>query len=141
MYYEVVSQCAATLKTIEGWLDKAEEFAASKRFDVDVLMGSRLAPDMGAFIYQVQSACDYVKGAAGWLSGQTPPKHDDTERTIDEVRERIAKTLAFVGNITPAAYAGAADRIVKVNWASGKSLEAPNYVLQIAIPNIYFHLV
>jgi hypothetical protein len=57
-----------------------------------VLMTSRLAPDMQHFIYQVQSACDYVKAAAAWLSGQTSPKHEDNERTIDELRDRIRKT-------------------------------------------------
>jgi hypothetical protein len=43
-------------------LDKAGQYAATKKFNVRVLMTSRLAPDMQPFIYQVQSACDYVKG-------------------------------------------------------------------------------
>jgi len=45
-----------------------------------------LAPDQKPFIYQVQSACDYVKGAAAWLSGQTSPKHSDTEQTVADLR-------------------------------------------------------
>ncbi len=73
MYFDVVSQCVQSLKTVEKWLDKAEEFAAAKKFDPSVLINARLAPDMKNFIYQIQSACDYVKGAAAWLSGQTPP--------------------------------------------------------------------
>jgi uncharacterized protein len=95
MYYQVISQCTQTLKNLEAWLDKAERHAAAKQFDVGVLMTSRLAPDMKPFIYQVQSACDYVKAAAAWLSGQSPPKHEDNERSIDEVRARIRKTVAF----------------------------------------------
>ena len=82
-YHRLIAQCAQSLKTIETWLDKAEQHAAAKGFDVGVLVTSRLAPDMQPFIYQVQSACDYVKGAAGWLSGQTPPRHEDNEQTID----------------------------------------------------------
>src|ERR1700728_2491467 len=89
MYYQVVSQCAQSLKTLDGWLDKAEQFAATKGFDVSVLLNSRLAPDQKPFTYQVQSACDYIKGAAAWLSGQTPPKHADTEQTISELRARV----------------------------------------------------
>ncbi len=46
MYYPVVSQCIHTLKLVETWLDKAELLAASKKFDVNVLMAARLAPDM-----------------------------------------------------------------------------------------------
>jgi uncharacterized protein len=61
MYYQAISQCTQMLKNLESWLDKAEEYAGAKTFDVGVLMTGRLAPDMKPFIYQVQSACDYVK--------------------------------------------------------------------------------
>jgi hypothetical protein len=64
MYYQVISQCTQSLKNLETCLDKAEQHAAARKFDVGVLMTSRLAPDMQHFIYQVQSACDYVKAAA-----------------------------------------------------------------------------
>jgi hypothetical protein len=140
MYYEVVSQCARTLKTIETWLDKAEAHAAAKQFDVSVLMTSRLAPDMQGFIYQVQSACDYAKGAAAWLSGQTPPIHDDTEQTIDEVRARIRKTVAFVESVTAAQYEQASQRTIKINWANGRAIRGEDYLLQITIPNVFFHI-
>ncbi|HVI63291.1 MAG TPA: DUF1993 family protein, partial [Bradyrhizobium sp.] len=95
MCYQAILQCVQMLKNLESWLDKAEVHAAAKKFDVGVLMAGRLAPDMKPFIYQVQSACDYVKAAAAWLSGQTPPRHEDTEQTIDEVRARIRKTVDF----------------------------------------------
>jgi hypothetical protein len=58
MYYKIIDQCAKSLKTIETWLSEAEQYAAAKKFNIDVLMNGRLAPDMGPFIYQVQSACD-----------------------------------------------------------------------------------
>jgi hypothetical protein len=140
MYYPVVSQCIHTLKLVETWLDKAEELAAAKKFDVNVLMAGRLAPDMKDLVYQVQSACDYVKGGAAWLSGQTPPKHPDTEQTIGEVRDRIRKTVAFAEGVTKAQYAGASERTVKLSWSGGKIMDAEDYLLQITIPNIYFHL-
>ena len=50
MYYQVVSQCTQSLKSIEAWLDKAEQFAAAKKFDVGVLLNGRLAPDMKPLI-------------------------------------------------------------------------------------------
>src|SRR5258708_38667977 len=100
MYYQVVSQCTQSLKNLEACLDKAEQYAAAKKFDVGVLMTSRLAPDMQPFIYQVQSACDYVKAAAACLSGQTPPKHEDSEQTIDELRARSRKTVAFSESVS-----------------------------------------
>src|SRR5258708_27425561 len=112
MYYQAISQCTQMLKNLEGWLDKAEEYAGAKTFDVGVLMTARLAPDMKPFIYQVQSPCDYVKAAAAWVSEQTPPKHEDNEQTIDEVRARIRKTVAFAESQTEEQLAGAAARNV-----------------------------
>ena len=141
MYCTIIRQCIQALKNLETWLDKAEQHAAAKGFDVGVLLTSRLAPDMKDFIYQVQSACDYVKAAAAWLSGQTPPKHEDNERTIDELRARIGKTVAFAESVTEAQYAGAAERKVSLSWAPGKVLGGEDYLLQMTIPNVYFHIV
>src|SRR3977135_2962897 len=140
MYYAAVSQCTQALRNLETWLNKAEQHAAAKKFDVGVLLSDRLAPDMQPFIYQVQSACDYVKAAAAWLSGQTPPKHQDTEQTIGEVRERIRKTVALAETVAEAQYAGASERRVRVSWAGGKTMAAKDYLLQITIPNVYFPL-
>src|SRR5689334_25343257 len=120
MYYEAISQCTQMLKNIEAWLYKAEKHAAAKKFDVNTLMADRLAPDMKDFIYQVQSACDYVKAAAAWLSGQVPPKHEDNEQTIEELRARIRETVAFAESVKEAQYTGASERKVKLSWAPGK---------------------
>jgi hypothetical protein len=140
MYYQVISQCTQILKNLETCLDKAEQHAAAKKFDLGVLLASRLAPDMKDFIYQVQSACDYVKAGAAWLSGQTPPKHKDNEQTIDELRARIRKTVAFAESVKEAQYAGASERKVKLSWAPGKLIGGEDYLLQITIPNTFFHI-
>jgi uncharacterized protein len=141
MYYQAIAQCTQAVKNVEAWLDKAEEHAAAKHFDLGVLMTGRLAPDMKPFIYQLQSACDYLKAGAAWLSGQKPPKHEDTEQTVDEVRARIRKTVAFVVSVAEAQYAGAAEQRVSLSFApAGKVLVGPNYLLQMTIPNVYFHL-
>jgi hypothetical protein len=140
MYYQVISQCTQSLRNLETCLDKAEQHAGAKKFDVGVLMASRLAPDMKDLIYQVQSACDYVKAGAAWLSGQTPPKHEDNEQTIDELRARIRKTIAFAESVEEAQYAGASERKVKLSWAPGKIIGGEDYVLQMTIPNTFFHI-
>jgi hypothetical protein len=140
MYYEAILQCTQMLKNIEAWLDKAEKHAADKKFDVNTLMTDRIAPDMKPFIYQVQSACDYVKAATAWLSGQVPPKHEDNEQTIDDARTRIRKTVAFTENVREVQYAGASGRKISLSWAPGKLLGGKDYLLQMTIPNTYFHV-
>jgi hypothetical protein len=140
MYHQVVRQCTQNLAALEGWLDKAEQYAIAKKFDVEVLLNGRLAPDQQPFIYQVQSACDYVKGAAAWLSGQALPRHPDTEKTVADLRTRIRKTIAFAETVKEAQYAGAAARKVTLSWAPGKVIGGDDYLLQVTIPNVYFHL-
>ena len=140
MYYEMVKQCAQSLRNLEAWLDKAEQHAAARKFDMSVLLNGRLAPDQKPLIYQVQSACDYVKAAAAWLSGQTPPKHADSEQTLPELRARIQKTIAYVDTVAESQYAGAAQRRVSFSWAPGKTMAGDDYLVQMTIPNTYFHL-
>jgi uncharacterized protein len=140
MVFDVVAQCAHNLATIEAWLEKAKQYAESKKFDVAILLTARLAPDMGDFIYQVQSACDYAKAPAAWLSGQTPPKHEDNERTLDDLCARVRKTLAFIESVKAADYAGAGERAVSLSWRPGKIIVGRDYLMQVAVPNFYFHL-
>jgi hypothetical protein len=140
MYHQAISQCVRNLEAVGIWLEKAEHHAAIKSFDAGVLLGSRLAPDMTPLAYQVQSACDYVKAGAGWLSGRTPPRHEDTERTLDELRARIRKTLAFARAIPERDYAAAAERRIAWPAAPGQVIGGEGYLLQIVIPNLYFHL-
>ena len=140
MFYQVIAQCTQNLRNLETCLDKAEQYAAAKKFDVGVLMTSRLAPDQHPFKYQIQSACDYVKAAAAWLSGQVPPRHEDNEQTFDELRERIRNTVAFAGSVKEEQYAGAAERTVRLSWAPGKVIGGVDYLLQMTIPNTFFHI-
>src|SRR5580698_6980087 len=137
MYYQVIAQCTQNLKNLEGCLDKAEQHASAKKFDTGVFVSSRLAPDMQPLTYQIQSACDYVKGAAAWLSGQKPPSHEDSEQTVEELRARIRKTLAFVETVKEPRYAGAPDRKISFSWAPGKVIGGEDYLLQMTIPNVY----
>ena len=132
--------CTA-VQDFEAFLDsKAEQHANLKKYDVTVLLTSRLAPDQHDFIAQVQFACDYVRFGASRLSGQDPPKWEDNEKTVAEVRARVQNTIAFAQSIKECQYEDAAKRVVSVNWAPGKTIRGNDYLLQLTIPNTYFHL-
>jgi hypothetical protein len=139
MYHQAIVQASQALKNIERWLDKAQAHAQAEGIDVSILMHAQLAPDMRDFIYQVQSACDYAKAGAAWLSGQKPPRHEDNEQTLEEVRARIRKTVAFAESVQPAQYADAARQQVSLSWVPGKVLVGPDYLLQMVLPSVYFH--
>lgn len=129
------------LGVLDTLLDKAAAYAAAKNFDVGVLLGSRLAPDMFPLTRQVQIACDMAKGMAGRLAGQKLPVFEDVETTLPELKQRIARTLAYVDSIDDAAFAGAEQREVRVpTRAEELVFNGSEYLVGFALPNFYFHV-
>ena len=86
---------------LSALLTKAEESATARGFDPSVLLTSRLAPDMFPLTRQVQIASDGVKGGVARLAGADIPKMEDTETTFAELKERMAKTDAFIAGFKP----------------------------------------
>ncbi|HEX4870153.1 MAG TPA: DUF1993 domain-containing protein [Moraxellaceae bacterium] len=130
-----------SLNSLLGLLDKAEAHAADKGVAMDTLLNATLAPDMFNFIRQVQIATDHAKGCAARLSGQDIPRYEDTEKTADELRARIRRTLDFVASVTPAQCAGAEDKELKLvfPWAT-YDFTGRRYATYWALPNFFFHV-
>lgn len=140
MIFETTNtQFIKMLKNLDGILDKAAQYADFKKFDVEVLLQSRLAPDQFNFIRQIQITCDTAKLGASRLTTKEAPKHDDTEKTLPELRSRIKDTMAFLEKCSAQDYKEAATRkITQPRW-EGKFLTGEEYTLQHVIPNFYFH--
>jgi hypothetical protein len=129
-----------TLENLEKWMDKAEEHAKARSFEVDVLAKARLAPDQYEFARQVQLACDQAKYAAAYLGGKPAPSHPDTEQTFAELRERIRKCTGFLATLQPQDFAGAEERKVAPQWLGGRWLRGGDYLVHVAVPNFFFHV-
>lgn len=138
--YPFLLEMKKLLGNLDRCIDKAVAHAAAKKFDPNVLLQSRLAPDMFPFVRQVQSVCDQAKFAAARLSGREAPSHPDTEQTIGEVKQRIATVIAYLDSFSEADFAGVTDRTVTTPRWEGKSLTAMNYFIEHSQPNFYFHL-
>ena len=137
--HEAIRLFAKTLENLEKWMDKAEEYAKDRGFEVDVLAESRLAPDQYSFVKQVQSACDQAKYAAAYLSGAKAPSHTDTEQTFSDLRQRIEKARKFVASVPEKDFAGADERKVAPPWMGGRWVRGRDYLVELAIPNFFFH--
>jgi hypothetical protein len=101
------------LRTLSTLLDKGAEHMKAKGANPDALTEARLAPDMFPLTRQVQIACDQAKSAAARLTGQEPPKFEDTEQTLDQLKARIRRTLDYIEGVPAAAYQGAETRRVE----------------------------
>jgi len=140
MYYQAIFQFKKMLINLEQCMAKAAAFSDSKKFDVNILAQSRLAPDMFPFTKQIQSACDAAKFCAAYLAGQTAPKHEDNETTWNELRERISKVVTYLDGFSAKDFEKAESVKVKPGWAKGRWMPAEDYLFQVAHPNFYFHV-
>ena len=140
MYQASAPRFANTLKNLSAILDKAKSHAAAKKIDEQVLTSARLYPDMFALARQVQIACDSAKGAVARLAGVEIPKHEDTEKSFDELKVRIAKTIAFIEGVKAAQIDGSEDKEIILKL-QGKDVpfKGMQYLLGFAWPNFYFH--
>lgn len=140
MYQASVPSLLQTLNALSKILVKAETDAAERKIDPAVLLGYRLAPDMFNLIRQVQVASDFGKNTTARLAGQEPPKYEDTEKTIGELKARIAKTIAFVESFKPAAIDGSEGREITIPvGGQPKTFKGQDYLVNFALPNFYFH--
>lgn len=139
LHASFLPQYQKMLRNLDRWIEKAEAHAATKKYDVNNLVSARLAPDMYAFARQVQAACDSAKSTAAHLAGRPVPSHPDTEKTMPELRARIATVLAYLDTFTPADFDGASERHVVLGFLPGKYVLGADYLVEMANPNFYFH--
>lgn len=140
IYQLTVVQFSKMLQNLLALLEKGAQFAELKKFDVGVLLESRLAPDQFNLIRQVQIACDTAKLGASRLTGKEAPSHPDTEKTLAELKTRIEDTLSYLKSFSEQDYSEATTRHVSQPRWEGQYLTGEEFVLNHAIPNFYFHV-
>jgi predicted nucleic acid-binding protein len=99
MYAITVPVFTRYLNNLDAILVKAEVNAAERKIKPEVLVASRLAPDMHPLSFQVQSTTDRIKFTLARLTGRTPPSWEDNETTLADLRARIRKALEFVASL------------------------------------------
>jgi hypothetical protein len=141
MLYEItVPQFTKMLHNLSHIIDKAVQNSTERKFDIDVLLNSRLAPDQFNFIRQVQIACDTAKLYASRMTGKEAPVNEDTEKTLPEVKARIEQTIGYLNTFKAEDFKGAEERKISQPRWEGKYLTGFEFATQHAIPNMYFHV-
>jgi hypothetical protein len=139
MYNETFRQMKKQLGQLDKWLDMADEFAKKKNFDANAWLNFRLAPDQFAFARQVQIACDTAKLGASRLTGKDAPTFPDDEKTVPELKKRIAATIKYLDGFSAKDFEGVASRTVTQPRWEGKIMTGPDYFMEHVIPNFFFH--
>src|SRR5580693_10222069 len=130
-----------TLNALAAVLDKAEAFVAAKKADAATLLHGKLAPDMFDLTRQVQVATDGARRGSARLAGTEAPKVEDNETTIAQLKERIAKTVAFLKTLDRKAIDASAEREITFPLGPEKKghMKGDDYLNHFVLPNFYFH--
>ena len=140
LYDLTIPQFSKTLQNMIHMLDLGVKHAETKKFEFDVLLNSRLAPDQFNLIRQIQISCDTAKLCASRMTGKEAPKHEDNEKTLSEVKTRIEQVIRYLHTFSKADFTGSEEkRISQPRW-EGQYLTGYDYVLHHAVPNFYFHI-
>ena len=147
LYTITIQPMMKSLRSLSKILDKAAAHAESKATErhpaskhMESLINDRLVFDQFNLIRQVQIACDNAKGAAGRLCGADIPKFEDNERTIEELKSRIEKTLEYLQTVKPEQLIGKEEANVTLPYFKDKYFTGFQYVTEYLIPNFYFHI-
>ena len=128
------------LGALNGILEKAEAHCKAKNIQPDVLLAARLYPDMFPLTRQIQTVCDFAMKSCARLTGTEVPTTQDTEKSLEELRQRIAKAIDYVKAFKPAQFDGADAR--DVTFPAGPNqmtLKGQQFFSGFALPNFYFH--
>ena len=106
-------------------LDKAEEHAKARKFDANNYLAMRLSPDMWPLVRQVQGFCDHAKNSTFRLAAKDPPRKEDKEATVAELRDRIHATLDMLKSIDAKAMEGAETREIVIPTGATNKLKIP----------------
>ena len=90
---------------------------------------------------QVLIACDTAKGVVARLAGLEIPVYEDTEKTLADLKARIAKTIAFIQSVGPEQIDGTEEKAIVTKRGDKEThYKGMQFLLGHAIPNFYFHV-
>lgn len=141
MYQASVPVFVRQFKALQNIIAKGEAFAAEKGIDPAEIFASRLTPDMLPFPKQIQIASDMAKGGISRLAGVTPPSWADDEADLPALRERLAKTIAYIESIPADQVDGSEERDITLKAGPNEyHFKGQGYLLDFVIPNVFFHV-
>lgn len=141
MYQASVPRFINILGNLSAILDKTQAHVEARKLDETALTGFRLYPDMLPMARQIMIATDTAKGLAARLAGVEIPVYEDTEKTIPELKARIAKTIAYLQSFKPAQIDGTEDKEIVIKRGDKETrYTGMQFMLGHAVPNFYFHV-
>jgi hypothetical protein len=88
---------------------------------------------------QVREATSHAANACGRLAGAELLTFANTEASIPDLKERIAKTIDFIKSLKPSQVDGTEDKEITIKFTSGeRKFTGQLLLLNFSLPNFYF---
>ena len=129
------------LGALSGLLDKAASHCADKKIDPAALLSATLYSNMFTFQKQVQVATDWARNTVGRLGGVEVPQIADDEKTFEDLKHRVSKSMDFLRSVDAAAIEAGAERDIR--WTAGanaREMKGTDFLLHQALPQFFFHV-
>jgi hypothetical protein len=82
-----------------------------------------------------------AQGSIARLAGVEIPTNEDNEQNIQDLKGRISKTISYIQGFTPDQIDGTEAKVIITKRHEKEThYEGMQYLLDHAIPNIYFHV-
>ncbi|MFC5743138.1 DUF1993 domain-containing protein [Dyella tabacisoli] len=140
MYQASVPVFLRTLSNLSHVLKKGEAHALANGISPEVMLQTRLIPDMYPLVRQVQIATDMAKNACARLAGVEPLKIEDDETSFAQLHARLERVIAYIKTFKPEQIDGSETRAIEIKSRNGNlQFEGEHYLLHYVIPNMFFH--
>ena len=141
MYQVGIPPMIRSLNNLMGILEKGVSHAEAKKIDPQVLIGSRLYPDMFPLSRQVQIASDISRRGAAKLAGVEAPVMEDNETSFPELIDRLKQTVTYLETLSPEQIDGTEDKTIELEMRGNTlTFEGQPFLLYFVLPNVYFHV-
>jgi hypothetical protein len=129
------------LPALSAILDKAAAWCAERKVEESVLLGTRLTPDMHPLSYQIETVVNMPCSLFARLAGRDAPARIVPEPTVAGMKAALAATLAYVESFKPEEIDGTEDKDIVLKFPNATlNFKGQQYLVNFALPNIYFHL-
>ncbi|EIL90609.1 MULTISPECIES: DUF1993 domain-containing protein [Rhodanobacter] len=140
MHQAAVPVFVRALGNLTHVLKKGEEHAKAKNVSEEVLLQTRLIPDMLPLIKQIQIACDMATRGTARLAGAEPQSFEDNETTLAQAYSRIERSIEYIRSFTAEQIDGSETRAIHLKMRNGEmNFDGQTYLLHFLLPNLFFH--
>ncbi len=142
LYEVTVPVLLRGLERLGAVLENGRAFAEAEEIDPAEFLDARLIADMLPLTGQVQRASDTAKFVAVRIGGVANERFEDTEKSFEDLQDRIARTRTFLEAVPRAAIDDNAGAMLSVNIGrTPVTIGATDYALKFGLPNFFFHVV